>query len=105
PSGFRIERLEPPGPGAESLLSGGRFITPEGDCGYLRAASHGCSTARDECLGYTVGLPAALPDGFARIGEDLMASPDGWLWVPTPQPDGVRIEVQFVLPAGMRALV
>ena len=31
PSGFRIERLEAPSPGAQELLRGGHIITPEGD--------------------------------------------------------------------------
>ena len=103
PTGFRIERLESPSPGAQELLRGGHIITPEGD---YACASDGVELPRlqtGECLRYGVNLPDKTPDptGLRRVDRDLLASPDLWLWVPLPRPLHVPMRVHFTLPNGV----
>lgn len=105
PTGFRIERLEAPSVGAEGLLQGGKIITPEGD---YACPAEGVDLPRskpDECLRYSVLLPEKTPDptSLRRVGRDLLASPDLWLWVPTPLPAQLPMRVRFSLPDGVVA--
>jgi hypothetical protein len=107
PTGFRIARLNAPSPGAERLLEGQKIITQKGDVP-VAAASEGVdlpSTASDECVSYALDLPAegADPTSLRRVGQDRLASPDLWLWVPTPRPEGVQIRVHLQLPQGVTA--
>jgi M61 glycyl aminopeptidase len=107
PSGFRIARLNSPSPGAERLLEGGNLVTPQGDVP-VAPDSEGVdlpSTAADECLSYALHLPEKTPDptSLRRVGRDRLASPDLWLWVPTPRPEGVQIRVHVQLPEGVTA--
>ena len=105
PSGFRIERLLAPSPGAQELLGGGHIITPEGDypCpGDELSLPH---SKPGECLHYTVDLPEKTldPTALRRVDRDLLASPDLWLWIPAPRPLGVPMRVHFNLPKGVLA--
>ncbi len=104
-TGFRIERLEAPSAGAQALLSGGRIVTPEGDYPCPDEGVDFPHSKRDECLRYTVVLPEKTPDptSLRRVGRDLLASPDLWLWVPTPRPANLPMRVHFRLPAGVVA--
>ena len=107
PRGFRIERLNAPGPGARELLEAGRVITPVGD---LPCAEEGVDLPRlevDECLRYRVLVPEQSPDasGLRRVGGDLLASPDLWLWIPTPRPLGLSLTAHFSLPEGVTPVV
>jgi len=107
PRGFRIERLESPGTGARELLRGGKIIAPEGDYACPTDGVELPQSQLDECLQYTVDLPEKSPDPTAlrRVQTDLLASPDLWLWVPTPRPADLDAHVHFELPAGLTALV
>jgi len=107
PRGFRIEQLVAPSDGAQRLLSASKIHTPEGDY-TCRAESVELPTLReDECLSYGVDLAERAPDPTAlrRVARDLLASPDLWLWVPSPLPEGVQIRARFALPNGVQALV
>ena len=57
PSGFRIERLNAPSPGAERLLAGGAISTAEGDYACPGEGVDLPHTRSDECLHYAVELP------------------------------------------------
>ena len=63
------------------------------------------------CLTYTVDLEQAASSGSrqygrsGRVGDDLIMSPDMWLWLPEPQPTDVLPEVRFELPDGVRIAV
>jgi hypothetical protein len=105
PTGFRIETLEAPSPGAQALLAGGKIVTPEGDYPCPDEAVDLPRSRPDECLRYTVIFPEKTPDptGLRRVGRDLLASPDLWLWVPTPRPANVPMGVHFSLPDGVVA--
>ncbi len=107
PSGFRIERLNAPSPGAERWLEGGAIITPQGN---YSCPGEGVDLTRsrpDECLRYTVNLPENSPDptSLRRAGSDALVSPDVWLWVPSPRPVGVAMQLDFTLPDGLVALL
>src|SRR5207237_7054360 len=58
----------------------------------------------DECLHYRLELPDKTldPTGMRRVGRDVLASPDLWLWVPMPRPRGVPMRVLFTLPNGVQ---
>ncbi len=107
PSGFRVERLNAPSPGAARFLEAGKVGTPESEA----SCSGECegvdlpATKRDECVSYAVTLPEQSPDATSlrRVGRDRLASPDLWLWVPTPRPAGVSIHARLELPAGVSA--
>lgn len=106
-SGFRIERLNAPSPGAARFLEGGKVVTQEGDA-TCRGDSEGVdlpATQSGECLSYAVTLPEPSPDATSlrRIGRDRLASPDLWLWVPTPRPEGLTIRARLELPEGVSA--
>ncbi|MEO8905555.1 MAG: hypothetical protein ABI488_23815 [Polyangiaceae bacterium] len=114
PHGFALEGLNAPSPNAQALLAGGKIITPEGDtpCPDENVALP--HLKRDECVRYSVLFPllprlrlsrhgSPDPTAFRRVESDLLASPDLWLWVPTPRPIGVRIHAHFALPAGVSA--
>ena len=107
PSGFRIERLNAPSPGAERLLAGGAISTAEGDYACPGEGVDLPHTRSDECLHYAVDLPDSShdPSGLRRVGEDALVSPDLWLWVPSPRPVGVVMQVRFTLPDGMVAFM
>ena len=107
PSGFRIERLNAPSPGAERLLEGGAIITPQGNYTCPGEGVDLPSSKADECLHYTVNLPEKSldPTSLRRAGVDSLVSPDLWLWVPSPRPLGVAMTVSFTLPDGMVALL
>jgi hypothetical protein len=105
PTGFRIETLEAPSPGAQALLAGGKILTPEGDYACPEETVDLPRLKRDECLHYTVIFPEKAPDptGLRRVGRDLLASPDLWLWVPTPRQAKLPMRVHFSLPSGVVA--
>ena len=107
PSGFRIERLNAPSPGARAFLDGAKVITPQGDYAVSGEGVDLESTESDACVRYAVNLPnqAEDPSGARRVGEDVLASPDLWLWVPTPRPEGVRLRAHFDLPEGVLAML
>jgi hypothetical protein len=107
PSGFRIERLNAPSPGAERLLERGTLITPQGE---LTCPGEGVDlplSRLDGCVRYTVNLPESSPDptSLRRVGADALLSPDLWLWIPSPRPVGVRMQLQLSLPDGLVALL
>jgi hypothetical protein len=105
PTGFRIERLEAPSPGAQTLLAEGKIVTPEGDYPCPDEGVDLPGSKPDACLSYAVDLRkiATDPLGLRRVGRDLLASPDSWLWVPTPRPAGLPMRVHFTLPKGLVA--
>lgn len=105
PHGFRLERLESPSTGAMELLRGDHLITPEGDCARSADGVDLPRTKPDECVSYVVDLPEKSPDltALRRVGGDLLASPDLWLWVPTPRPAQLTAQVSFSLPPGVTA--
>ena len=107
PNGFRIERLNAPSPGAQALLEGGQLVTPEGSTPCPEEGVDLPTVQEDECVTYAVRLPpkANDPTSLRRVGDDLLASPDLWLWVPTPRPVGAALSVHFELPPGMVAAV
>jgi hypothetical protein len=41
------------------------------------------------------------PTSLRRVDRDRLASPDTWLWVPTPRPEAVPIRVHLELPVGV----
>ncbi|HEX3850953.1 MAG TPA: hypothetical protein VHW01_08300, partial [Polyangiaceae bacterium] len=105
PRGFTIERLNAPSPGAQALLEGGKIITPEGDYACPEEGVDLPALKPGECLHYSLLLPDKSPDptAFRRVGADVLASPDLWLWVPTPRPVGVHLRAHFTLPDGVVA--
>ncbi len=76
PSGFRIERLNAPSPGAARWLEGGNIITPEGDvpCAGDSEGVDLPASASDECLSYAVALPRSTsdPTNLRRVGRDSL---------------------------------
>lgn len=107
PHGFRIEQLVAPSAGAQRLLSAGKIITPEGEYTCATESLALPALKRDQCLRYGIDLPERAPDptSLRRVGRDLLASPDLWLWVPSPLPEGVELRARFALPGGVHALV
>lgn len=106
PSGFRIERLNAPSPGAERWLSGGAVTTPQGEYPCRAEGVALPALAAEECLSYAVDLPEKTtdPTSLRRVGADALLSPDLWLWIPSPRPIGVRMQLQLSLPEGLVAL-
>lgn len=106
-SGFRIERLNAPSPGAERWLSGGAISTPQGDYPCSGEGVDLPASRPGDCLHYAVDLPekSADPTNLRRVGADALLSPDLWLWIPSPRPLGVRARLQFTLPEGLVALL
>ncbi len=45
------------------------------------------------------------PTSLRRAGSDALVSPDVWLWVPSPRPVGVAMQLDFTLPDGLVALL
>ena len=109
PSGFRIERLNAPSPGAERLLEGNAVITPQGNYGRHEQSVELPASKPDECLRYAVELPEKTldptldPSSFRRAGADALVSPDLWLWIPSPRPEGLTMELRCSLPSGLVA--
>ncbi len=107
PSGFRIERLNAPSPGAERLLEGGAIITPRAALACPGEGVDVPDSKPDECLHYVVNLPEKShdPTSLRRAGADALVSPDLWLWVPSPRPVGVVMQLSLTLPDGLVALL
>ena len=107
PSGFRIERLNAPSPGAQRLLEAFAIITPQGSYPCPGEGVDLPESKADECLQYAVNLPekSSDPTNLRRAGADALISPDLWLWVPSPRPLGLTMELRFTLPNGMVALL
>ena len=105
PRGFRMEQLVAPSVGAQALLAGAKIITPEVDYSCPGESVDLVSLRRDECLHYGVqlGERAADPTSLRRVALDLLASPDLWLWMPSPLPEGLSIRARFALPEGVHA--
>lgn len=106
PSGFRIERLNAPSPGAERWLARGAIITPQGEVACPGEGVDLPLNRPDDCLRYAVDLPekSTDPTSLRRVGSDALLSPDLWLWIPSPRPAGVRMQLQLTLPDGLVAL-
>ena len=105
--GFTPERLIPSIEGAQNLLR-------DAYIGQQRCAREDSAIIVDQplverCLRYTIDLDAAgtrgARDGALRVGADWILSPDVWMWIPEPRPEGVLPEVQFDLPAGVDVAV
>ncbi len=105
PRGFRIERLESPSTGAQELLRGDHIITPEGEYACPADGVDLPLTKADECVRYVADFPEKTPDPtmLRRVGDDVLATPDLWLWVPTPRPARLTTHVRFALPPGVTA--
>jgi hypothetical protein len=107
PTGFAVQRLNAPSPGAQVFLADGKIITPEGD---YPCPDEGVDLPRlkpGECLRYALALPTESADrtAFRRVDADVLLSPDVWLWIPTPRPFGVHVRAHFELPDGLSAAV
>jgi len=107
PSGFRVERLNAPSAGAERWLEGGEIITPEGRYSCPNEGVDLPLTRPDDCLRYRVNLPekSADPSQLLRVGADALLSPDLWLWIPSPRPAGVQMQLRLTVPEGRFALL
>lgn len=107
PSGFRIERLNAPSSGAEQLLEGGSIITPQGEYPCPAEGVDLPLSQPGDCLRYAVNLPekSADPTSLRRVGSDALLSPDLWLWIPSPRPVGVRMQLRLSLPDGLVPLL
>jgi M61 glycyl aminopeptidase len=107
PSGFRIERLNAPSPGAERLLEGGIISTARGAYPCPADGVDLPQSKPDECLQYAVNLPERSPDptSLRRAGRDALVSPDLWLWVPSPRPEGVVMQLHFSMDDDLLALL
>ena len=105
PRGFRMEQLVAPSAGAQALLARGKIITPKVDYSCPGESVDLVSLGRDECLRYGIELGdrAADPTSLRRVARDLLSSPDLWLWLPSPLPEGIRIRAHFALPEGVYA--
>jgi len=105
PEGFRLTALRPPRPGARAALRGAKIFTPEGDFPCGEEGLDLPALALNECLEYAVDLnkSGAQPSSLQQADDDLLASPDEWLWVPEPRPPGLGVSVQFELPEGLFA--
>jgi hypothetical protein len=62
---------------------------------------------RDGCLSYEVGLSegGSLDAAVRRVGRDLLASPNVWLWRPERRARDARATLRLHLPPQVRALV
>ena len=103
PIGFRLARLAAPSPEAQALLADNRFSSDA-----KRYAGFGDGVDLDdtrvgECVAYGVRLPERMRDAisFQRVGQDLLISPDLWLWEPLPRPDA-PLRLHLDLPAGVQ---
>jgi hypothetical protein len=107
PSGFAIQRLNAPSPGAQVLLAGGKIVTPEGDYPCPDEGVDLPLLKPGECLRYALTLATEAADrtAFRRVDADVLLSPDVWLWIPTPRPIGVHVRAHFELPDGLSAAV
>jgi len=107
PTGFRIERLNAPSAGAEQWLEGGEIITPQGNYPCPNEGVDLPLTQANECLRYAVQLPekSTDPTNLRRVGADALLSPDLWLWIPSPRPASVHMQLQLALPEGLFALL
>jgi hypothetical protein len=71
-----------------------------------RGAIDGASLRTGDCVRYDVDITLALGDsdgllGARLVGQDLLLSPDLWLWQPEPVGDLPRIVARFSLPPGI----
>ncbi len=61
------------------------------------------------CIRYRIDLAAAVAHPpthqVLRVGTDLLATPDLWLWHPEPAPQDLPITARFRLPRGMHVAV
>jgi len=107
PTGFRIERLNAPSPGAERWLDRGSVITPQGEYSCSGEGVDLPLTRVGDCLRYSVNLPESStdPTSLRRVGSDALLSPDLWLWIPSPRPSGAPMGLKLTLPEGMFALL
>ena len=65
------------------------------------------SSARDGCVAYGVSLAenASFEAAVRRVGRDLLASPNVWLWRPERRAPDVRATLDLSLPPNVRALL
>ncbi|HEY6877249.1 MAG TPA: hypothetical protein VI299_04480 [Polyangiales bacterium] len=65
------------------------------------------SNERDGCLEYGVGLGegGSLDVAVRRIGRDVLASPNAWLWRPERRAIDARATMELALPEGIAALL
>lgn len=64
-------------------------------------------SARDGCISYGVSLAenASFEAAVRRVGRDLVASPNAWLWRPERRAADVRATLALSLPSEVRALL
>lgn len=65
------------------------------------------TSERNGCVGYSIELSESGSEHAAvrRVGEDLLASPNTWLWRPTRLAVDATASLQVALPEGMEALL
>jgi len=107
-SGVTPSSLACPMPSAEKLLlsasTGERKLTRRGEEVPIVGVHDG------DCISYRVDLERALDrsdthQGAARIGRDMLLSPDLWLWNPEPRPANTEIRARFELPPKLHVAV
>ncbi|HHH12029.1 MAG TPA: hypothetical protein ENK23_08170 [Sorangium sp.] len=106
PRGFALQQLTAPIDEAAPLIA-----HPHTDSVPLTSANGILPVgklAATACVHYQVNLKSALAldsSDARRIDDDLLLSPDLWLWAPKPYPVGLKVSAQFHMPAGWRAAV
>lgn len=92
-AGYRLRyaRWLSPGPIEKLPSPAGRISLPEG--------------RSEGCIGYGVSLQdgGSLNAIVRRSGEDLLASPNAWLWRPYVRPQSLRAELSVELAKGLSA--
>ncbi|MDB4990170.1 MAG: hypothetical protein JWN04_5348 [Myxococcaceae bacterium] len=65
------------------------------------------SSKRDGCVGYGIRLSegGSMEAAVRRVGSDLLASPNVWLWRPERRAPELSASIELELPARMQALL
>jgi hypothetical protein len=95
--------------GASEHLTEARWVSP----GAVRKLSlrdgrvQLASNERDACVAYSVRLDeTGGMDGLVRrVGDDVIASPNAWLWRPERRSVDARATLRVTMPAGLSALL
>lgn len=101
------ERLLAPMPEAAPFLETVRG--PQGPLRHEGGRVELAGVAEGSCVEYRVDVAALMArksrrDGVARVGRDVMLSPDWWLWAPSPRRE-VSIRARFDERRGLAASV